>query len=44
MAPLIKREAVTDLQEAREVLRYAEAVPAHPITRLALRLLALTAV
>jgi integrase len=45
MAPLAKgrQPALTDLEEAREVLRRAEAVPAHPVTRLALRLLALTA-
>lgn len=46
MAPLIKgrQPAVIDLAEAREVLRRAEAEPAHPVTKLALRLLALTAV
>ncbi len=46
MAPLAKgrQPAVTELAEAREVLRRAETVPAHPVTRLALRLLALTAV
>jgi integrase len=38
------RAAVTGLAEAREALQRAEAVPAHPVTRLALRLLALTAV
>jgi integrase len=46
MAPLIKgrQPAIVDLDEAREVLRRAEGVPAHPVTKLALRLLALTAV
>lgn len=46
MAPLVKgrQPAVVDLDEVREVLKRAEAVPAHPVTRLALRLLALTAV
>ena len=46
MAPLIKgrQPAIVDLDEAREVLRRAEAEPAHPVTKLALRLLALTAV
>lgn len=45
MAPLIKgrQPAIVDLVEAREVLRHAEAEPAHPVTKLALRLLALTA-
>jgi integrase len=46
MAPLIKgrQPAIVDLDEAREVLRRAEEEPAHPVTKLALRLLALTAV
>lgn len=46
MAPLIKGRppAVIELDEAREVLRRAEAQPAHPVTKLALRLLALSAV
>jgi integrase len=46
MAPLIKgrQPAVVELAEAREVLQRAEAEPAHPVTKLALRLLALTAV
>src|SRR5690606_24367615 len=45
MAPLKKgrQPAITDLEEAREMLRRAEAEPAHPVTKLALRLLALTA-
>ena len=42
--PIGRRAAVATLEEARAVLRAAEAVPAHPVTRLALRLLALTAV
>lgn len=46
MAPLIKgrQPAVVDLDEARQVLGDSEATPAHPVTKLALRLLALTAV
>ena len=47
LAPVVRtgrRAAVTTIDEAREVLAAAEAVPAHPLTRLALRLLALTAV
>jgi integrase len=46
MAPLKKgrQPAVTDLVKAREMLRAAEASPASPVTKLALRLLALTAV
>ncbi len=46
MAPQIKgrQPAVTDLDEARKVLRDAEAIPAHPVTRLALRFIALTVV
>ena len=46
MAPLIKgrQPAIVDLGEARDVLRRAEAVPAHPVTKLALRMIALTAV
>lgn len=39
-----RQPAVTTLAEAREVLQAAEMIPAHPETRLALRLLALTAV
>lgn len=38
-----RQPALTDLDELRQVLRAAEAVPAHPVTRLGLRLLALTA-
>jgi integrase len=46
MAPLIKgrQPAITDLDEARDILKKAEETPAHIVTRLALRLLAITAV
>jgi integrase len=46
LAPLVKgrQPAVVELAEARQVLRDAEAIPAHPVTRLALRLLALVVV
>ena len=46
MVPFVKgrQPAIVDLDEAREVQRRAETVPAHPVTKLALRLLALTAV
>lgn len=46
MAPLKKgrQPAITDLDKAREMLRKAEAETAHPVTKLALRILALTAV
>lgn len=46
MAPLIKgrQPAVVDLEEAREMLLAAIATPSHPVTKLALRILALTAV
>jgi integrase len=45
MAPLQKgrQPAVTSLDAAREMLRRIEVTPAHPVTKLALRLLALTA-
>ena len=45
LAPLhTKRQpAVLDLDEARAVLKAADATPAHVVTRIALRLLALTA-
>ena len=36
--------AITDLDEARAMLAKAEAEPAHPVTKIALRLLALTVV
>ncbi len=38
------RPAMLDLADARTMLERAESIPAHPVTRLALRLLALTAV
>ncbi|WP_024900281.1 tyrosine-type recombinase/integrase [Brucella rhizosphaerae] len=46
LAPLrkSKQPAVITLKEAREVLSKAEAETAHPVTKLAMRLLALTAV
>jgi integrase len=46
MAPVIKtrQPAITDLAEARKVLAAVESQPAHPTTKLANRLLALTAV
>ncbi|SDE11976.1 Phage integrase family protein [Bradyrhizobium brasilense] len=46
MAPLVKgrQPAITDLEEARAMLAKAEAEPAHAVTKLALRLLALTVV
>lgn len=46
MAPLKKgrQPAITDLPKAREMLRAAESKEGHPVTKLALRLLALTAV
>lgn len=46
MAPMKKgrQPAIVELDEARTMLAAAERVPAHPVTRMALRLLALTAV
>ncbi len=46
MAPVIRgrQPAITDLTEARAVLAAVEAIPAHPTTKLANRLLALTVV
>lgn len=46
LAPLVKgrQPALTSLDELRGVLAAAEAQPSHPATRMALRLLALTAV
>lgn len=38
-----RQPALTALAELRQVLQVAEAIPAHPVTRLGLRLLALTA-
>lgn len=44
MAPVIRKSqpALTDLESAREMLRKVEAIPARPLTRLAMRFLALT--
>lgn len=46
MAPMVKgrQPAVVDLDKARQILIDVEAAPAHPVTKLALRFLALTAV
>lgn len=46
LAPLIKgkQPAVRTLEEAREVLKRCEEIPAHPVTRLAMRFLAITVV
>lgn len=46
LAPLLKgrQPAITDLDGVRQILRDAEAHPAHTVTRLALRFLALTVV
>jgi integrase len=46
MAPLVKgrQPAITDLDEARAMLAKAEAEPAHAVTKLAIRFLALTTV
>lgn len=46
MAPMKKgrQPAITDLAEARAMLQKAEAEHAHPVTKLALRILALTVV
>jgi integrase len=46
MAPLVKgrQPAITDLGEAKAMLAKAEAEPAHAVTKLALRFLALTTV
>lgn len=46
MAPLVKgrQPAITDLEAARAILRAVDAEPASPVTKLALRLLALTVV
>ena len=38
-----RQPAITDLEQARDVLRRTDATPASPVTKLALRLLALTA-
>lgn len=39
-----RQPAIVDLDGARQILRHAEAIPAQPVTKLALRLLALTAI
>lgn len=46
MAPMVKgrQPAVTNLDDARAMLRKADAEKAHPVTKLALRILALTVV
>lgn len=46
MAPLRKgrQPAIIDIEGARGILRATETTPAHPVTKLALRILALTAV
>src|SRR5690606_19718708 len=46
MAPLKKgkQPAIVDLEAVQEMLRQTEVVPAHGVTKLAVRLLALTAV
>ena len=38
-----RQPAITNLEQAREILRHADATPASPVTKLALLLLALTA-
>lgn len=45
MAPMQKGRfpAITDLEAARTMLRHIESTPSHPVTKLAIRLLALTA-
>lgn len=44
MAPVKKgrQPAITNLEDARRILKAVDEIPAHPVTRLALRLLALT--
>jgi integrase len=46
MAPIKRgrQPAITDLDKAREILAKVEATPSHPVTRLAMRFIALTAV
>lgn len=39
-----RQPAITDLEQARKILKRVDETPAHPATKLALRLLALTAV
>ncbi len=45
MAPMVKgrQPAITDLEAARQIIRDVDASPGHPATKLAIRLLALTA-
>lgn len=45
MAPVVKgrQPAITDLEIARQMLGHVETTPGHPLTKLAIRLLALTA-
>lgn len=46
LAPIRKGRfpAITDLEKVREMLRRVEATPAYPVTKLAMRLIALTAI
>lgn len=46
LRPLVKgkQPAITRLTDARQILRDVDSTPAHPVTKLAIRLLALTAV
>jgi integrase len=46
MAPLKKgrQPAITDVEKAREILKAVDDEPAYPVTKLAMRLLALTAI
>lgn len=46
LAPIIKgrQPAMTTLEEAREIITAVDAEPAHPVTKLAMRLLSMTAV
>lgn len=39
-----RQPAIIDLEEAREILRAVDASPGHPVTKLAMRVLAVTAV
>src|SRR5208283_327426 len=40
--PVVSQPAITDLAALREMLRTVEAMPAHPVTKLALRFLAVS--
>jgi integrase len=46
LAPVVKgrQPAIVDLEAARKIIRDVDASPGHPVTKLAIRLLALTAV